>query len=130
MTLDITDPLNNRPAPFVAVCCERGCEQDALTLAVRLRRAGVPCETRLRGKRQFDKAKAAGASNIVTVGPDETRYWSRFDNRSVALTVDEVVSYEGWLADDSNTLPDPVDVLLKMRAAGFAVARWVEELAA
>lgn len=102
----------------IAICWEKGLQWTALALATDIRRAGAAVDYMLSGKaqRQFERAKRDGANEIITVREEDCRVWRRY-GRSVTGTLEEVRHYELWLADETDSLPDPPDHMLSFDPA-------------
>ena len=97
-----------------AVCWEPGQEWCAFTVAASIRSAGIACDYALQGKadKQFDRAKRDAAQDIITVRASDCRIWRRDGESVPSCTLDQVIAYYKWLADDTDTFDDPPDFML------------------
>ena len=103
----------------LAVLGLKGAENNALKLAIGLRRIGetvdsVYSSSPKQAKKRFFRFKGEGATDIFEVREDETVRWWSIGCRSVDATVDEVLQYYRWLNDDWDEVPDPREELLSM----------------
>lgn len=107
--------------PYVQVIPERGCEQEAGVLAHKLRALGQTTNCFYSGNpnKLFKKAKASGASQIVTVGEYVCRFWSKANQKGCDLATDQVERYYAFMCEEGDTLPEPVDVFKRFDRAGF-----------
>lgn len=99
--------MRNRVA-YAVVIPEQGRANEALVLATAMRRAGQATELVYRGnpRKVFSRAKAEGATYIVTVG-ERLRLWMFGLPHTVEGTAEELVDYFAWTNDASDTLGDP-----------------------
>ena len=101
----------------VWICYEASRSRDAIALATRLRRRGVPVDMLYGGKlkNQTKKARSENPLALVTLFADlRNTIKRRWDEAGRELSQEEIQKYLAWQAEDDTPLPDPIAVLQRL----------------